>query len=97
MKNPQILRGLCLSVALLTTSFLFCQTAKDTQLKAKMDKMAMDMEAKVIAWRRDLHQNPELSNREFKTAEKVATHLRSLKFDEVKTGVAKTEIGRAHV
>ena len=93
MKNPQILRGLCLSVALLTTSFLFGQTlAKETQLKAKMDKMAMDLESKVIAWRRDLHQNPELSNREFKTAEKVATHLRSLKFDEVKTGVAKTGV-----
>ena len=49
--------------------------------KTKMDKMAMEMEAKVIAWRRDLHQNPELSNRETRTAEKVAAHLRDLKFD----------------
>jgi metal-dependent amidase/aminoacylase/carboxypeptidase family protein len=38
----------------------------------------------------DFHQNPELGNREFKTAEKIATHLRSLGI-EVQTGIAKTE------
>ena len=32
------------------------------------------IESKVIEWRRDIHQNPELSNREFKTAEKIAAH-----------------------
>ncbi len=36
------------------------------------------IEAKVIDWRHYFHQNPELSNREFKTAEKIATHLKSL-------------------
>ena len=36
------------------------------------------VEGKVIEWRRDIHQNPELSNREFKTAEKIAKHLKSL-------------------
>jgi amidohydrolase len=49
------------------------------------------VEAKVIEWRRDIHQNPELSNREFKTAEKVAKHLTSLGI-EVKTGVAHTGV-----
>ncbi len=93
MKKQQILRGLFFTVTLLTTHLLFGQIAdKNALLKAKMDKMAMEIEPKVIAWRRDLHQNPELSNREFKTAEKVATHLRNLKFDEVKTGVAKTGV-----
>jgi amidohydrolase len=93
MKKPQILRGAFLAVTLLTGHLLFGQTAdKNAPLKSKMDKMAMEMEAKVIAWRRDLHQNPELSNRETRTAEKVAEHLRSLKFDEVKTGVAKTGV-----
>ena len=48
-----------------------------------------EIEAKVIEWRRDFHQNPELSNREFKTAEKIAAHLESLGI-EVQTGVAKT-------
>ncbi|MEN8799904.1 MAG: amidohydrolase [Flavobacteriaceae bacterium] len=49
------------------------------------------VEAKVIEWRRDIHQNPELSNREYKTAEKVAKHLKSLGI-EVKTGVAHTGV-----
>src|SRR6185436_17007064 len=48
-------------------------------------------EAKVIAWRRDLHQNPELGNREFRTAKIVADHLRSLGI-EVKDKVAHTGV-----
>lgn len=49
------------------------------------------IESKVIEWRRDIHQNPELSNREFKTAEKIAEHLKSLGI-EVQTGVAHTGV-----
>ncbi|MCW5515374.1 amidohydrolase [Muriicola sp. Z0-33] len=49
------------------------------------------IESKVIEWRRDIHQNPELSNREFKTAEKIAAHLKSLGM-EVQTGVAHTGV-----
>ncbi len=45
----------------------------------------------VVAWRRDIHRNPELSNREFRTSEKVAEHLRSLGL-EVQTGVAHTGV-----
>jgi amidohydrolase len=63
----------------------------DAQLLAKIDALAKTLEPQVIAWRRTLHQNPELSNREFKTAEMVAAHLRSLGI-EVKTGVAKTGV-----
>ena len=40
--------------------------------------MIDDIEPKVIEWRRDFHQYPELSNREFKTAEKIAKHLKAL-------------------
>ncbi|MEM9532159.1 MAG: amidohydrolase [Pseudomonadota bacterium] len=47
---------------------------------------------KVIAWRHDLHANPELGNREFRTAGIVAEHLRSLSFDSVQTGVAHTGV-----
>ncbi|MEX0316074.1 MAG: amidohydrolase [Allomuricauda sp.] len=50
-----------------------------------------EVENKVIEWRRDIHQNPELSNREFKTAEKIAKHLKSLGI-EGQTGVAKTGV-----
>ena len=49
------------------------------------------IEEKVIQWRHEIHQNPELSNREFKTAEKVANHLRTLGI-EVQTGVAHTGV-----
>ena len=46
---------------------------------------------KVVGWRRDLHQHPELSNRETRTAGVVAEHLRSLGM-EVRTGVAHTGV-----
>jgi amidohydrolase len=47
---------------------------------------------KVIAWRRDLHANPELGNREFRTGKLVAEHLKALRFDEVKEEVAYTGV-----
>jgi amidohydrolase len=50
------------------------------------------IEQRVIAWRRDLHQHPELGNREFRTAALVAEHLQRLGFDEVRTGVAHTGV-----
>lgn len=50
------------------------------------------IEPKVIEWRRDIHRHPELSNREFRTAAKVADHLRALDFDEVETGIAHTGV-----
>ena len=46
---------------------------------------------KVVAWRRDFHEHPELSNQEFRTAEKVAEHLERLGM-EVQTGVAHTGV-----
>lgn len=60
-------------------------------LLAQIDKVADGLTPKVIAWRRDIHQNPELGNREFHTAEKIAAHLHSLGI-EVKTGVGKTGV-----
>ncbi len=57
----------------------------------KLDKDYSAIESKVIEWRRDIHQNPELSNREFKTAEKISEHLKSLGI-EVQTGIAHTGV-----
>ncbi len=57
-----------------------------------LDDAFASVESKVIAWRRDIHQNPELGNREFRTAAKVADHLEALGFDDVKTGVAHTGV-----
>lgn len=47
---------------------------------------------KVIVWRRDIHANPELGNREVRTAALVAAHLRALGFDDVKERVAYTGV-----
>src|SRR6185436_11927741 len=49
------------------------------------------VQPKVLEWRRDLHQHPELSNRENRTAKMVADHLRKLGL-EVETGVAHTGV-----
>jgi len=58
---------------------------------AQVDEKADEIEDKVIEWRRHFHQNPELSNREFKTAEYIAKYLKDLGL-EVQTGVAKTGV-----
>ena len=56
-----------------------------------INKLSNDIEGKVIEWRRHIHENPELSNREFNTAKYIAKHLRSLGI-EVQEGVAKTGV-----
>lgn len=55
------------------------------------EKEFNNIEDQVIEWREDIHEHPELSNREFKTAEKIANHLKSLGI-ETKTGVAHTGV-----
>lgn len=59
--------------------------------QAQIDQKATALLPQVIEWRRYLHQHPELSNREYKTAEYIAAHLKKLGL-EVQTGVAKTGI-----
>ncbi|MEY4085753.1 MAG: hypothetical protein RL074_1540, partial [Bacteroidota bacterium] len=65
--------------------------AQNSVLKTKISQKANALESKVIQWRRELHQNPELGNREYKTAEKIAAYLQSIGI-EVKTGIAKTGV-----
>ncbi|MDQ3028332.1 MAG: amidohydrolase [Pseudomonadota bacterium] len=60
----------------------------DAAVAAAADKV----EPRVIAWRRDFHQNPELGNREVRTAKVVAEHLRALGFDQVQEKVAHTGV-----
>lgn len=57
----------------------------------QVDEAAKRVEAKVVTWRRDFHQHPELGNREFRTSQKVAAHLESLGL-EVRKGVAHTGV-----
>src|SRR5207249_10727974 len=56
-----------------------------------VDRRVPQVIEKVVAWRRDIHAHPELSNRETRTADLVAQHLRRL-WIEVKTGVAHTGV-----
>jgi amidohydrolase len=60
-------------------------------LHDRLDRAAAQVMPKVIAWRRDFHQNPELGNREFRTSKIIAEHLRALGL-EVRTGVAHTGV-----
>jgi len=69
----------------------FTMVRADETLKEQVDQSADRIESKVIEWRRHFHQFPELSNREFKTAEKIAEHLMNLGL-EVQTGVAHTGV-----
>ncbi len=65
--------------------------AQSSNLGSEVERRAQAVEAKVIAWRRDLHQHPELGNQEVRTAKIVADHLRSLGM-EVRTNVAVTGV-----
>ena len=64
------------------------QTSKTTENISSVSKKE---ESKVIEWRRDFHEHPELSNREFQTSEKVAQHLKTLGIT-VTTGIAHTGV-----
>lgn len=80
--------GLLLGVATLS---LATSLPAQSRLDAEIDRRSAQVEGKVVAWRRDIHEHPELSNRETRTAELVAAHLRSLGLD-VRTGVARTGV-----
>ncbi|MGI2106398.1 amidohydrolase [Shewanella frigidimarina] len=81
------------SVALLLSS-VFAASVYSTTTVASVPNAAeltAQVESKVIAWRRDLHQHPELSNREFRTSKVIEKHLKSLGL-EVQTGIAHTGV-----
>lgn len=69
---------------------LSCATPADASA-ADLDARLEAVAPKLIAWRRDIHEHPELSNRESRTAKLVADRLRALGM-EVKTGVAHTGV-----
>ena len=72
--------------------FMFAgYNASAQTIQQQIDQKAKAILPKLIEWRRHIHQNPELGNREFKTMEYIANHLKSLGL-EVKTGVAKTGV-----
>lgn len=70
-----------ITLALASTSYA-------ADLKSQLGDDIKAIQPQVVAWRRDLHQHPELSNREQRTAQVVATELKKLGL-KVQTGVAK--------
>lgn len=68
-----------------------CMVTGFAQMDASLLTDINSIESKVIEWRHYFHENPELSNREFNTAKKIAAHLESLGM-EVQTGVAITGV-----
>ena len=74
-------------------AYLFISIASFSQPfpVAQINTKAQALEAKIVEWRRDFHQHPELGNREKRTSEIVASHLRKLGL-EVQTGVAHTGV-----
>ena len=78
-----LLFGCCLLFSIPATT--------QTTVQQQIDQKSKALLPKVIEWRRYLHQNPELGNREYKTMEYIAAHCKKLGL-EVQTGVAKTGV-----
>ena len=87
MTNTRVLR---LAVAALVAAASLVGVAAQDASRG-IDARVGAVMPKVIAWRRDIHQHPELSNREVRTSSIVAEHLRALGLD-VHTGIAKTGV-----
>jgi metal-dependent amidase/aminoacylase/carboxypeptidase family protein len=62
-----------------------------SELEQEIRQRAAQIEEKLIAWRRDIHEHPELGEQETRTAALVAEHLKKLGL-EVRTGVAQTGV-----
>ncbi|MBD2723177.1 amidohydrolase [Hymenobacter armeniacus] len=88
-RSATLLRSLLAGVALAALGRL--AQAQNAALNARIAQLATQEEAKVIAWRRDFHEHPELGNEETRTAGIVAAHLKKLGL-EVQTGVGRTGV-----
>ncbi|MBX0291618.1 amidohydrolase [Hymenobacter sp. HSC-4F20] len=77
-----------LAASLLTAAPALAQTSA---LHDRIAKLAAQQESKVIAWRRDIHEHPELGNQETRTAALIAEQLKKMGI-EVQTGVARTGV-----
>jgi amidohydrolase len=83
---------LLITLTLLIQAPMSAQTSPSANpLAADVDRLSAEINPQVVAWRRDFHKNPELGNREVRTAKIIADELRKLGF-EVTTGVATTGV-----
>ncbi|KYG77768.1 MULTISPECIES: amidohydrolase [Roseivirga] len=81
----------CLSFLFFGLTSISPSNDSKPKLSDEVLELAKEVEPKVIEWRHWIHENAELSNREFKTAAYIAAHLKSLGI-EVQEGVAKTGV-----
>lgn len=79
------------NLAAVLFTMLISFTSGAQQIDPEINQAADELEQQVIEWRRHFHENPELSNREFQTAERIEEHLKTLGM-EVQTGIAKTGV-----
>lgn len=92
MKTNQFLQTKRHILTIITFAFIVnLSFSQSKDHSAAISKAADNIEQKVIDWRHDIHQNPELGNREFRTAELIAKHLKSLGI-EVQTKVGVTGV-----
>lgn len=78
-------------LALLFFALIAQVSAAQAPISNELEASIKAVESKMITWRRDIHQHPELGNREFRTAKLIAEHLTALGLD-VTTGVAHTGV-----
>src|SRR5256886_16021401 len=76
---------------LLPLLMVMTSTVSAATLNQRIDSAAAKVEPKVVECRRDIHQHPELGNREFRTSKLIADRLRELGI-EVRTPIAHTGV-----
>ena len=82
----------CFVLTMTVFIFLAAEGRADSAgLEAEVRTRSKAVEEKLIAWRRDIHQHPELGDQEKRTSGLVAKHLRGLDL-EVRTGIARTGV-----
>lgn len=74
-----------------TLPYLYTTSLHAQELQPQVNILAEKIQPDLVTWRRHLHQNPELGNREFKTAAYIVEQLKGLGL-EVRTGIAKTGV-----
>jgi amidohydrolase len=89
--RSQLRTVIAILFAALVAPVALAQKGDTTKLRAAVDKGAAAVMPQVVAWRRDIHEHPELGNREFRTAALVAAQLKSLGLS-VRTGVGHTGV-----
>jgi amidohydrolase len=78
-----------ISLSLVLLSICIFTNAQD--LSTQIDTKAQAIQTNLVEWRRHIHQNPELGNREFKTSAYIVEQLKGLGL-EIQTGIAKTGV-----